>query len=228
MEKRVPLIFLLFLLPFALYAQFQEPSPMLRIQLWVPAEDVPSQNVAATSDEPFYAQAVRNLKDIAPFMLEGMLYGWNVTYTPADSARHVEEYYECTPIREVDAADPAIQWAESEMSDAAISCWLNYERTPAQMQYRKWWNSVNIIRVQGKGSASVTEGTEGLKQAVIDAAKKAILAYLRKTQKNKPEEMTGSIMLADETPRIYIDHGQYTADLDFFLYVDKIEQYSYY
>lgn len=211
-----------------LHAQARETNPLIRIQLWVPAEEEPSRHDTAREGEELYMPALRNLQNIAPFMLEGMLYGWNVTYTPSDAARRIAEYYECTPVTEVSLDDPAIEWTESEITDTTISCWLDYTRSDAQMQYRKWWNSVKIVKIQGKGSAPIALGPEGIKQSVIDAAKTAIRAYLQKAEKNKPKEMTGSILLADESPRIYIDHGQYVADLDFFLYVDKIEKYSYY
>lgn len=231
-EKLHILPLLLFLLTFAvpvqLHAQAQEMSPLIRIQLWVPTEEEPSRMDTAREGETPYMPAIRNLKTIAPFMLEGMLYGWNVTYTPSDAVRKVDEYYECVPVTEVSIDDPAIEWTESEITDETTSCWLDYHRSDAQVQYRKWWNSVNITRIKGKGSAPISLGPEGIKQAVIDAAKAAIRSYLQKTEKNKPKEMTGSLLLADESPRVYIDHGQYVADLDFFLYVDKIEKYSYY
>lgn len=211
-----------------LAAQTLELSNLIRIQLWVPTEEEPSRMDTAQDGEALYMPAVRNLKNIAPFMLEGMLYGWNVTYTPSDAVRQVAEYYECTPVTEIAINDPAIQWTESEITDTTTSCWIDYTRSEAQMQYKKWWNSVSISKIQGKGSASITLGPEGIKQAVIEAAKAAIRAYLQKTEKNKPKEMTGSLLLADESPRIFIDHGQYVADLDFFLYVDRIEKYSYY
>ncbi len=214
--------------PQQLHAQSREPNPLIRIQLWVPTEEEPSRQDTARDGEELYMPALRNLRNIAPFMLEGMLYGWNVTYTPSDAARRIDEYYECTSVTEVSPDDPAIKWTESEITDTTTSCWVEYTRSDTQMQYRKWWSSVNIVKIQGKGSASITLGPEGIKQAVTDAAKTAIRAYLQKTEKNKPKEMTGSILLADESPRIYIDHGQYVADLDFFLYVDKIDRYSYY
>lgn len=234
MEKRIPLIFLLatlLLIPLArpaqLHAQARELSPLIRVQLWVPAEEEPSRQEKVTEEELLH-RAARNLKTIAPFMLEGMLYGWDVTYSPSDAARRVAEFYECTPVHEISADDPAIEWTESEITDTTISCWVDYRRTDAQLQYRKWWNSVQIVKIQGKGSASITLGPEGIKQAVTEAAKTAIRSYLQKTEKNKPKEMTGSLLLSDESPRVYIDHGQYVADLDFFLYVDRIEKYSYY
>lgn len=211
-----------------LHAQARELNPVIRVQLWVPTEGDPSHQETAQEDEAPYMPAVRSLRNIAPFMLEGMIYGWDVCYTPSDAARHVAEYYECTPIREITLDDPAIQWKESEITDTDTSCWIDYTRSDTQIQYKKWWDSVNIAKVQGKGTASVELGSEGIKQAVIDAVKVAIRAYLQKTEKNKPKEMTGSILLAAESPHIYIDHGQYVADLDFFLYVDRIEQYSYY
>lgn len=228
MEKRLPLILFLLYLPLFLYAQLHEMSPLIRVQLWVPTEEEPSRNDTAAEGEALYMPAVRNLRTIAPFMLEGMLYGWNVTYTPSDSARQIAEYYECTPVTEISPDDPAITWTESEITETTTSCWIDYIRSEAQIQYKKWWNSVQIVRIQGKGAASITLGPEGIKQAVMDAAKTAIRSYLQKTEMNKPREMTGSILLSDESPRVYIDHGQYVADLDFFLYVDKIEQYSYY
>ena len=115
MEISLPVktVFILLLL-FLCGSFFSEtlPSDKIRFRLWVLEDEMPSldKNAADKSkermpeklspDEPFYMPAVRNLQSLAPFMLEGMLYGWNYSYTPSDKARMVSEYFEATPVRE--------------------------------------------------------------------------------------------------------------------------------
>ena len=91
---------------------------------------------------------------------------------------------------------------------------------------RQRWDSIQFPRVSGIGESSNLDSIDGIKEAVKEAAKNAIRTYAQKQTKNKPKEVTGNILLKDIDPNIKILKGKYTAHLDFFLYVDKIIQYS--
>ena len=82
-------------------------------------------------------------------------------------------------------------------------------------------------KVKGCGSASVQDGFEGIKQACSNAAKNAVREYWRTMEKNKPKEISGTLLLIRD-PRIFIKNGRYEVDLDFFLETDRIVPYTYY
>ena len=241
MEISLPVktVFILLLL-FLCGGIFSEtlPSDKIRFRLWVLEDEMPSLDKNAddkskesmpeklSPDEPFYMPAVRNLQSLAPFMLEGMLYGWNYSYTPSDKTRMVSEYFEATSVREDTVKNKDIHWTEFELKEGKYTCWVEYERTLEQRYNKQWWNSVKCHKISGTGYAPVADGTDGIKAAVLDAIKKGVREYARSIEKNKPKEINGTILLAEKDPRVYIDHGQFVADLDFFLYVDKIERYT--
>ena len=100
MERRLPIIFLLLLFSFVLAGQTPLPQTegaenLLRIEVWSLLETEPGREIEPS--DIFYEHSVNELKKLAPFILEGMIFGWDFSYTPSDNLRNVEEYFEFTP-----------------------------------------------------------------------------------------------------------------------------------
>ncbi len=232
MERRLPLItaalLLLIFLPPQLSAQTAEADPTLRIELWVPFDEFPGLAVAPAADEDEWMPAVRAMHQLAPYIFTGMIYGWDFSYTPSDKTRQVAEYFEAVPRGSIELQDPRLTFHDSIRTDIRITTEAEYERTPYMMQNRKHWQSLTTIKITGKGSASVAGGTEAMQSMIEDAIKNGVRAWAQTYTKNKPKEISGSIVLADESPKIGIRNGQYVAELDFFLYVVTINQYYLY
>ena len=231
MEKRLPLIFV-FLLAAALLFADPEDITFIRIRLWAPYDVVPSlensasgQNGYNVSDPLKHASDL--LKETGNFVINAMVYGWNFSITPKDNTRGVKEYVEFTPIKETSVETFDITWSNLVFEPDRITCWMEFDRDPLMMHSKAWWNSVNCPRIHGKGESQYTGKIDSIKEAFFDAAKNAVLDYAKKLEKNKPKEITGSLLLKTETPSLRIDSGKYIADLDFFLHVDKIVRYSY-
>ena len=81
--------------------------------------------------------------------------------------------------------------------------------------------------IQGVGYGDLKKGFPGLKDAAYDALKNAVREYYRAIIKNKPKEITGSVLIRD-IPTIGISSGRYIFNLDFFLECGKIIEYSVY
>lgn len=171
---------------------------------------------------------VNRMKELAAFVLEGMIYGWNWEYVPSDKARKVADFFEFTQIHEFDEEINKIRYDQSEIIDStALRCWVNTERTEAQYLSLREWNSVQIPRIHGNGSGSMEKDFDGIREAVQNAIKDAVREYFRKTIKNKPKELSGRVLVTG-TPKIYIKEGRYFADLDFFIETDRIIKYTSY
>lgn len=172
--------------------------------------------------------SIDSLKTLAPFVLEGMIYGWNWEYTPSDKARKVKEYFEFSRIHEFSEEVNKISYLQPEIIDStALRCWVKTERTELQYLSLREWNSVKIPRIHGIGSGSLEKDFDGIKEAVQNAIKDAVREYFRTTLKNKPKELTGRVLLTG-TPQIFIKQGRYFAELDFFIETDKIIMYTSY
>ena len=231
MEKRLPLI-LAFLL-FSAAMLFGDPDDIafIRIRLWAPFDEVPSLDNVSTgqtdySKETTFKHASDLLRETGNFVINAMVYGWSFSITPKDNTRGVKEYVEFTPQKETNVGDFDIKWSNTVFEEDKITCWLEFERTPLMMHSKSWWNTVSCPRIHGSGESVYTGKFDSVKAAFFDAAKNAVLEYVKKTEKNKPKEITGSLLLKTDTPGLRIDSGKYIADLDFFLHVDKIVRYS--
>lgn len=238
-------IFLLKFLPLNftasfLSAQVQEQSEQLRILIWADLDAFPGS--FEESDEPkpekkqdpkvekdelhtLFGFAIERSKLIAPFLLGGMINGWSFEYTPYDKLRGVREFWEFDEIKPFDKKLNPVEFHDPEVIDGKLVSRVYCNRTTVQKADYKRWQSIVHPHVKGVGRGSVEKGFDGIKEACSMAVKDAVREYWRTLSKNKPREISGTVLLIRD-PRIYIRNGQYVVDLDFFLETDRIIQYT--
>ena len=204
----------------------------IRFALWAARDaypgffdDTKKQTPAATGKN-IYAVPVQRIKEVTPFLLEGMIYGWQFDYTPYDKTRRVEEYFEFTPIQTLTDADKAqITYTKPWLQDDRLWCWVEFRRSPQMMHIFNSWQVITNPHIKGIGYARLTDGFEGIQKACGEALKNAVREYERKLIKNKPKEIMGRVMIT-EPPLIGIEAGRYVVTLDFFLETDRIVKYE--
>lgn len=225
MEKRVPkLIFALLMTIFLpISAQDVSQERMVRFALWASTEIYPG---IEEPQKDTLSLPVKKIKEVSPFILSGMVYGWKFEYVPYDKARGVQEYFEFSPIRELNEAEIAsIKYAKPWIEDSILNCWIEFRRSDAQIHIFKGWESVLHPRIQGVGYANLSEGFDGIQKACAESLKMAVRNYERKWIKTKPKEISGTVLIK-EPPKIGIDAGRYKVTLDFFMQTDKIVEYK--
>ena len=243
MEKHLQKLKLyIFLILFAggmLYAQTPSVVRNIRLPLWAELDAYPglfpvndetdgqSENQNEVRNEGQYDFPVKQIRKIAPFIISGMVYGWNFVYVPYDKARGVEEYLEVTEVVSSEVIKGGITYVSPWISDNNLNCWVEYSRTDSQVQNYQLWSSIQNPVIGGIGYASVEKGFEGIEEAAREALKDAIRNYYRKTIKNKPKEINGAVLVRD-FPTLGISSGRYVINLDFFLECGKIIEYSVY
>ena len=83
-----------------LFAQTPSIIEHIRFAVWADTDAYPGTEAAASDAQAGeYDYPIARIKEMVPFLLEGLVYGWNFTYTPSDKTRGVEEYMEITPVR---------------------------------------------------------------------------------------------------------------------------------
>lgn len=182
-------------------------------------------NSAQSSDISPYAYAIARTKEVAPFLLSGMIYGWKFEYTPSDRLRKVKEYYSFTPVREFSHSINTISYRDPEIQEGKLVSWAYCDRTSMQQKEFERWESIVHPKIHGVGKGSVEKGFEGIQEACADAVKNAVRAWGQNEMRNKPKEISGNVLLI-RSPRIYIKEGYYMVDLDFFLETHRIESYT--
>ncbi len=247
------LVSLVLVLGFAgtLFAQTPSIVEHIRFSVWADTDAYPGTEAAENDMQAGeYDFAIARIKEIVPFLMEGLVYGWNFSYTPSDNTRRVEEYMEITPVRgelevvpstssgttgsdgvpepvEGTANDPSfdIKYSSVWIENNRFNCWVDYTRTAHEIQTYNLWASIQNPTIQGRGYGDLEAGFDGIKQAAQEALKNAVRDYYRNTIKNKPKEITGRVLLR-KTPMIGIDAGRYVIKLDFFLECGTILEYT--
>jgi hypothetical protein len=230
MEKRFQKLIIYFLLSAASgICSAQTPSVIehIRIPLWAEADAYPELREAQDASSGVYDYAKKRIKTIAPFLINGMVHGWNFTYTPSDKLRGVEEYIDFSDTLPLDRPEENISYTSPWMQDGKINCWIEFTRTPQMIIDYNLWASISNPIIRGKGYGKIKDGFDGITDAAKEAVKDAVRSYFRGRIKNKPKEISGKVLIRDQ-PTIGIDAGRYMVQLDFFLETDRIIMYTQY
>ena len=232
-KKRFFFAGLSFVFVLQLFAQTPSVVRNIRLPLWAELDAYPglvpvdSEEENEDRDWSQFEFPIKQMHKIAPFIISGMVYGWNFVYVPYDKARGVDEYLEVTEIVASDVIKGGIKYVSPWISDNNLNCWAEYTRTDSQVQNYNLWSSIQNPVIGGIGYASVEKGFEGIEEAAREALKDAIRNYYRKTIKNKPKEINGAVFVRN-FPTLGISSGRYVINLDFFLECGKIIEYSVY
>lgn len=239
MMKFLRQVFCIFFIFFASLLFSQSPSfvQKIRIPLWAEldaypglAEELSSDvNIATTStsetEDGVFNYSIGRLKKIAPFIVHGMVYGWEFSYTPSDKFRRVEEYFELTPLPSSVEVTNLIQYSEPWVEENRVGVWVELERSEQMIREYKIWQSIVNPKISGTGYGKISDGFDGITTAAENALKDAVRSYYRIKIKNKPKEITGRVLVTKE-PLIGISSGRYKMQLDFFLETDRIKPYT--
>lgn len=225
MEKRLFRLIFLFIFQVSLFSQTPSIVEHIRFPIWAELDAYPELVAQEDATLDQYDYPINRIKEISEFLIDGFVYGWSFVYTPMDKARGVDEYLEIKVIDNVEKTEGKIEYSSPWIDEYRLNCWVDYKRTPFQIQNYYLWSSIQNPTIQGRGYADLILGFEGIKKASEEALKDAIRKYFRNTIKNKPKEISGSVLIR-KIPTIGIDSGRYVINLDFFLECDRILHYK--
>ncbi len=204
-----------------------EDGNLLRFPLWALIDEVPSLEYKNDDYKQFFDFSVERLKELGPFVIEGMVYGWKFSYTPYDKKRNVAENFVFEKVAEIPKKDPSLKYGEAWLDNGRLNCWVQYARSKVMMQSFYGWQSVKNPKIHAQGKGKLISGIDGIKEAYGEAIKNAVRSYAQGLTKNKPKEITGTVLLTDY-PRLVVQHGYYVADLSFYLEISSIRKYNIY
>jgi hypothetical protein len=161
-----------------------------------------------------------------------MIYGWSFYYEPGERARRIAENLELQPVAEIKFGDSGLKVTETEVKDMRLRVWTDYHLTDTQQLRMQAWSTGLIRSAQGLGygPTSLDEYPGYLavrKTALEDAARAALRAALRGSERNRPKEVTGFISLAS-FPRYFIDSGRWVVAARFRMQVIEITPFAAY
>ncbi|MDR1836107.1 MAG: hypothetical protein LBQ89_00445 [Treponema sp.] len=222
------LVFLIFFNVFSLSSQTHEQGThqdVIRGEVYVDLEPIYAGHVDGEYPLDIPTASRRALEETAMFY-SAMIYGWSFYYEVGERARQLDEKLEMEPLGSIQFGDPALHVTDSEIRDFRLRVWTDYYLNYAQQRQIQVWSSGRIRSAQAVGySPSEIDEYPGWlvhkKSALEDAARVALRAILRGSERNRPKEASGFISLAS-FPRYYMDGGRWAASARFRVQITEI------
>jgi hypothetical protein len=227
MTFRVLFSVLLFFLCFSLTAQdeYGLHPYVIRGEVVVDFEPIYAGHVDEEYPLDIPAAGRRALEEAA-FLYSAMIYGWTFYYEVGERARQIEEILELHPVHQIQFGDPALKVTDTEIKDMRFRVWTDYHLTSRQQSRMQAWRTGTIRNAQAIGyspsSIDVYPGWLILKMSALeDAARAALRAMLRSSERNRPKEVTGIICIAS-FPRFFIEGSRWAASARFRVQINEI------
>jgi hypothetical protein len=227
-------IFLIFFPVFCLFSQAREVGVheyVLRGEVIVEFEPIFAGHVDEEYPLDIRTAGMRALQEAA-VLYSAMIYGWSFNYEVGERARQIEEVLELEPVATIQFGDPGLRVTNTEVRDSIFLVWTDYHLTEPQQLRMQTWRTGMIRNAQAVGyGPSVMDEYPGWlavkKAALDDAARVALRAMLRGSERNRPKEVTGFISLAS-FPRFFIDAGRVAAAARFRVQIVEIIPFAAY
>jgi len=233
MKRGIFLLFLGCLVFCSISAQqsYSQYPYVLRGEVYVDLEPIYAGHVDGEYPLDIPSASRRALEEASMFF-SAMIYGWSFLYEPGERARGISENLELEPAGTIQFGDPGLKVTDTEVKDMRLRVWTDYHLSELQQRRVQMWRTGIIRNVQGIGyGPSALEEYPGWfavkKSALEDAARAALRAALRGSERNRPKEVTGLISLSS-FPRYFIDSGRWAASARFRVQVIEITPFSAY
>jgi hypothetical protein len=205
---------------------------VLRGQVWVELEPMPGQFVDTPAPLDIQSLRRRALEEASLFFSE-MIYGWSFYYDIGERARNIAEELELTPLGTIPWGDPGLFATDAGLRDQRFYVWADFRPNDVQRRWLDTWKTGTIRSAQAIGHGPLGGPVEAadwltIKQAALeDAARSAIRAMLRGSERNRPKAARGFISL-DGFPTFWRDAGQWAASGRFRVNITEIIPFAAY
>jgi hypothetical protein len=175
---------------------------------------------------------LRALEESAMFF-SAMIYGWSFYYDIGEKARGIAEEFELTPLGTIPFGDPGLSPTDAEVRDLRLYLWTDYRLNEAQQRRMSMWRSGSIRHAQAIGHGPLgcpVDAADWItikRTALEDAARAAVRAMLRGSERNRPKEARGFIALS-AFPSYWMDAGQWAVSARFRVEIAELVPFAAY
>ena len=139
-------------------------------------------------------EVIDQLLEDARWAFSGMIYGFNVRWTPSARMRGVEEILEIQPVASIPRGDPRMKAVTATRENGFVYILLEYHPDASQQNRLSAWRSQAYPSAAGSGLAPL-HFDESRRRAMELAVKETLRSYLRARQYNRPEEIRARVGL---------------------------------
>jgi hypothetical protein len=188
-------------------------------------------------------EAARALLEEARWVFGAMVWGFDYVYTPSDKARSIADLFELKPRSELAWGSPTFRVLSTRLEGTVVHAAVEWNLGPSARAEYQSWRGARFMSGQGRASvrlsaepdSTLRAGDGGAlplpvaqrRDAMAEAAKEALRAYLRGIEYNKPREVRGSFALAEQ-PRLALRSGAWVATVRILISVDEVLGYGAY
>ncbi len=173
------------------------------------------------------ATAHRRALDEASLVFAGIVYGWRFEYAIGDKSRAAAESFELKPLGSIAFGDPRLSVTDADSAPSVLGVWAEYRLDAVQERTYAAGRDGNARRSQGAGSAPRSAGPAGKADALRDAARLAVRAVLGSSERNRPKEASGAVVL-EEVPRYWVDAGRFVCSARFRVRIETVVPYRFF
>ena len=224
MRRRATVLSLASLLVLGPALSVQARDAFVVAEVWVELDPI----VADGSERPLAREvAMERLLSEVQYVVSGMVYGYRFTYVPSNPNRKVAEVFDLEPYAQIRRGDPRLTVLQTWVEESRLVARVSYELAAEQEGWFQAWHSSANVRSSGTGTASLFRGPERKSEAVADGIRSAVREHVRAMEFTRPKQIVGAALLAS-SPRTSIRRGNYQADVDVLLQIDRIDRYRTY
>ena len=169
--------------------------------------------------------ALEHLLSEVQYTVSGLVYGYQFDYVPGDPAREIAESFELTPYAAIVRGDPALTVLQTWIDEDKLVARVAYEVSAEQGSWYEGWHSSANPRSSGLGVSSLFLGPVNKVGAISDGIRSAVREHVRAMEFTRPQRITGAALLATY-PDFGIVRGNYQAQVDVLLQIDRIERFQ--
>jgi hypothetical protein len=191
----------------------------------------------------------RRALEEAAMLYSAMIYGWSFDYDVGERARGIEERFELIPLGHIPWGDGGLRATDAGIRDQRLCLWTDYHPDENQRRRLALWRAGGTRRAQGlgrgplgsplpaaapaepEGDAPPADETRGWldyrREGLEDAARAAVRAMLRGSERNRPKEARGRIALA-AFPVFGIDSGRWLVSAQFRVELTELIPFAVY
>ena len=201
-------------------------SEVLRGEVWVELEPIYGFIVDESYPLDIQTAGRRALEEAAVYY-SAMIYGWAFHYDIGERARQIPEEFELKLTGLIPFADPGLKVTDIKKTETQFRVWTDYNITVAQQRRVLTWTQDSKLNIQGLGysplaGTGVSADWKSIKIAALeDAARSALRAALRGSERNRPKEVSGFISLTS-FPRYFVSKGQWVCSARFRVEIQEI------
>jgi hypothetical protein len=177
--------------------------------------------------------ASRRALEEAALFFSAMIYGWAFNYDIGERARGIAEEFELESLGSIPWGDRGLRVTNAAVREGRLSIWADYRPRADQARRMRAWKAGTVRSAQAIGFGPLG-GPEEVslwfsikKSALEDAARAALRAMLRGSERNRPKEARGFISLS-AFPSYFMDSGRWACSARFRVEIREIVPFSAY